>query len=237
MNDVLTFAAEDLVPDSQSILSAQGVIPGGTLREDIVAGAESARKLFLELAEPKAIMREISAKDFDLVYRGNGRNAQPALLDYILPRTGHLALVAATVGRTVSQRIAEMFGTGDFMLGAMLDAAASGGADRASQMLERLFQDRLVAAGQIGAMDEAYCYSPGYCGWHISAQRQLFDYLHPEVIGLTLRDSFLMDPLKSISGVLIAGPAEIHRFDNTFPFCAQCRTRSCRARMGRSQKG
>lgn len=236
MKDILTIAAADLVPDAQSILAAQGVLPGGNLRAEIVAGAETARELFVELAEPKAIMKEVSARDFDSVYRGNGRNSQPALLDFILPRASHLALAAATVGGTVSRRITELFEGGDYVLGAMLDAAASGGADRASQMLEQLFYGRLTATHEIEPIDEVYCYSPGYCGWHISAQRQLFDHLHPEVIGLTLRESFLMEPLKSISGVLIAGPATIHQFDDTFPFCAECRTRSCRARMGRAEK-
>lgn len=234
--EILNIASADIVPDREGILADQGALPTGKVRADIETAIEDGRRLFVELAEPKAIMAEIGAKEFDLVYRGNGRNSQPTLLDFILPRAGHLALIAATVGRKVTQRITELFESGDFLLGAMLDAAASGGADNASQMLERLFRDRLAAEGIIGPMDDVYCYSPGYCGWHISAQRQLFAYLQPGVIGLTLRESFLMEPLKSVSGVLIAGPAVIHQFDDTFPFCSECRTRSCRARMGRAQK-
>ncbi|MFC2086489.1 hypothetical protein ACFLQ9_02090, partial [Bacteroidota bacterium] len=52
----------------------------------------------------------------------------------------------------------------------------------------------------------------------------------PESIGISLNNQFLMIPLKSISGVLIAGKKEIHNFDNDFSFCAQCKTFSC---MGR----
>ncbi|NMC44710.1 MAG: hypothetical protein GYA46_12395 [candidate division Zixibacteria bacterium] len=234
--EILKIAAADLVPTGDSILAAQGALPSGKMRADINTAVDDARKLFVELAEPKAIMTEIGAAEFDLIYRGTGRNSQPALLDFILPQASHLALIAATVGQKVTQRIGELFESGDFLLGAMLDAAASGGADEASRMLERLFQDRLTAEKRIGPMDEVFCYSPGYCGWHISAQRQLFAYLQPGVIGLSLRDSFLMEPVKSISGVLVAGSADIHQFDDTFPFCTECRTRSCRARMGRTQK-
>ncbi len=236
MKEILTIAAADLVPSEENILAAQGVLPNGNLRAEIIAGAKASREMFVELADPKAVMAEIGAKEFDPIYRGIGRNSQPALLDFIVPRASHLALVAATVGQAVSRQISALFESGDYVLGAMLDAAASGGADRASQILEQLFYDRLVAAKEIEPIDEVYCYSPGYCGWHISAQRQLFAYLQPDVIGLTLRDSFLMEPLKSISGVLIAGPAEIHQFDDTFPFCSECKTRSCRARMGRQYK-
>jgi hypothetical protein len=40
-----------------------------------------------------------------------------------------------------------------------------------------------------------------------------------------------MDPLKSISGVIVAGRAEIHEFDNDYDFCAECGTRTCRERI------
>jgi hypothetical protein len=75
-------------------------------------------------------------------------------------------------------------------------------------------------------------YSPGYCGWHISGQRALFRHLEPERIGITLNTSFLMQPLKSVSGVLVVGDPRIHEFDNDFDFCAECATLDCRARIG-----
>ena len=74
-------------------------------------------------------------------------------------------------------------------------------------------------------------YSPGYCGWHVSGQKRLFEFLQPQQIGITLRESFLMQPLKSISGVMIAGPIDIHRFKNDYPFCERCETEGCRERI------
>jgi hypothetical protein len=75
-------------------------------------------------------------------------------------------------------------------------------------------------------------YSPGYCGWHVTGQRRLFDRLEPQRIGVTLNSSCLMQPLKSVSGVLVIGPSSIHEFDNDFDFCALCSTYQCRARIG-----
>jgi hypothetical protein len=75
-------------------------------------------------------------------------------------------------------------------------------------------------------------YSPGYCGWHISGQRKLFDFLKPETIGISLRESHLMEPLKSVSGVVIVGPAGIHAFQDEYPFCERCKTHGCRERIG-----
>jgi hypothetical protein len=62
-------------------------------------------------------------------------------------------------------------------------------------------------------------------------QGKLFEFLRPREIGITLRESYLMDPLKSVSGVVLVGPREIHEFEMDYSFCAECRTPSCRARI------
>jgi hypothetical protein len=40
-----------------------------------------------------------------------------------------------------------------------------------------------------------------------------------------------MQPLKSVSGVLIVGPPSIHDFHNDYDFCALCSTYQCRGRI------
>jgi hypothetical protein len=40
-----------------------------------------------------------------------------------------------------------------------------------------------------------------------------------------------MQPLKSVSGVLIAGPRTIHRFHPAYDFCDRCKARTCRDRL------
>ena len=62
-------------------------------------------------------------------------------------------------------------------------------------------------------------------------QRNLFARLGPGAIGVTLNDSCLMTPIKSVSGVLVAGAGEIHRFRPDFDFCDECKTRACGVRM------
>jgi hypothetical protein len=111
----------------------------------------------------------------------------------------------------------------------MLDSAASAAADRLTTLL-----GSHVAATTDDARDDegrTLAYSPGYCGWHVSGQRALFAFLGPEEIGVTIRGSGLMEPLKSVSGVLVTGPRKIHRFAPGFPFCADCREKPCRERI------
>ena len=119
----------------------------------------------------------------------------------------------------------------------MLDAQASEGAELAANETENRYVSWLAGKGRFNSRSGALRYSPGYCGWHVSGQRKLFDHLLPEKIGITLRESFLMQPLKSISGVVIAGQRQIFDFENTFDFCEDCSTWTCRERISAAMEG
>jgi len=49
-------------------------------------------------------------------------------------------------------------------------------------------------------------YSPGYCGMDLGEQRNLFQLASAEAVGIVLGASLLMEPLKSISGIVGLGP-------------------------------
>lgn len=185
---------------------------------------------YLELARPVGVQEEIRTEDFAAVFAGEGQNEPDAPLAGVFPRAERLALFAATLGPEVSRRIAELFAAQDFALGAVLDAVASMAADGMTAVLEQRLAARLAEAAPRGPAPAVLAYSPGYCGWHVSGQRRLFARLRPEEAGVTLRPSCLMEPLKSVSGVLVAGAPAIHRFDDRFGFCAACATHACRAR-------
>ena len=65
----------------------------------------------------------------------------------------------------------------------------------------------------------------------ISGQARIFQFLCPEEIGITLNASYLMQPIKSVSGVLVVGRREIHSFVPKYPFCDGCDTHQCLDRM------
>lgn len=66
-------------------------------------------------------------------------------------------------------------------------------------------------------------YSPGYCGWLVSDQQTLFSLLPEAPCGITLNESSLMSPIKSISGVIALGPKVEKK-----PYgCAICSKRDC----------
>lgn len=231
MINKITIPVIDVTPSLDAVLGLQGIPQGAEIESRVLEMAKVAIQLYTDLARPVGIIREISRTDFEPIYDGIGLNDTSAPIKNIYRKARLLALFAATVGPGIGEKTSKLFSQGEFALGSLLDSAASNGTDLIARALEDRFNSELIRLNRATDQTVILAYSPGYCGWHISAQKGLFDYLHPENIGISLRDSFLMEPLKSISGVLLAGPKEIHIFDNDYSFCGQCKSPSCLDRI------
>ncbi len=231
MNDTSTVAAAELIPSRGAVLELQGIPRGHVVPREIESLCDQAMALFVQTAEPAGIIKRVSAAEFATIYAGEGRNEPQTPVAEIFPRADRLALIAVTLGPSISREISERFQSDDLALACMLDAVASVAADHLAETVQQRHVDRRRELKEIDQEARALRYSPGYCGWHLSGQRALFGFLDPEPIGLSLRDSFLMDPLKSVSGVVLIGAGWIHAFDNAYPFCTDCHARGCRERM------
>jgi hypothetical protein len=231
MGTVVTFSVAEAMPERAAFLASQGVSEGRPASRAMEASFEQAKQLFSVGAAPRGLVTEISQGDFAEVYQGDGRNASRTPVGEIFPQAERLALFAATIGAKVGEEIQRCFQQGDFATAFLLDALASTAADRLGELLEAWFRGQLSEGRGDAASVCVVRYSPGYCGWDISGQRKLFDYLRPEEIGITLRESFLMEPLKSVSGVLIPGPRNIHEFTMGYASCNCCEARTCRERI------
>jgi hypothetical protein len=66
-------------------------------------------------------------------------------------------------------------------------------------------------------------YSPGYCGWSVKEQHKLWSFLPDQYCGITLTDSALMLPIKSVSGMIGVGT---HVRKNPYS-CAICDLEHC----------
>ncbi len=231
MTDILTFAADEVVPDRGTVFENQSIPAGKAIPESFAALCTTALELLARLAAPAGVLREISQADFEVVYHGEGRNEPRSPVGDIFAQADRLALFAVTLGEAIGGGIKECFESKDFAVGAMLDSAASAATDKLAEVAERRFREKHLRGGQAAAGAGVLRYSPGYCGWHVSGQKKLFEFLQPGRIGIALRDSYLMEPLKSVSGVIIAGRKEIHDFPSTYPFCSRCAARECRERI------
>ena len=231
MREVVRLEPAAVLPAAAGVLRAQGVPAGAALSGAVQELLDAALSTVPELAAPVAVLEEVSTEAFTAIYRGEGRNANATPLDEIVPRASRLWLFAGTVGERLSATITSRFAGGDPAAAVMLDAAASEAAELLVGHLER----ELAARASGRSRTAVLAYSPGYCGWHVSGQRALFAALAPSEIGITLNESCLMAPLKSVSGLLVAGHPDVHEFDDDFPFCGECTTRDCRLRIARVQ--
>jgi len=221
----------EIIPQKEDILINQGFPKNVVVHDRIQDLLSEAIEIFTISAQPASILSEISISEFGEIFQGEGNNEDEIPLQNIFTRANRLALFALTMGSEVSSEITNYFEKNDFALGSMLDSVASLAAETAVEIKELDFYNSVSKAQSDSSDNCVISYSPGYCGWHISAQKKLFDYLHPEKIDISLNSSYLMSPIKSVSGVLVHGKKEIHIFKNNFPFCTICKNKTCRDRI------
>lgn len=73
-------------------------------------------------------------------------------------------------------------------------------------------------------------FSPGYCDWPVIDQKKLFGLFDPEVTGVELLDSCLMQPRKSISGVFGLFHSSSSHPSVPYNPCRHCKKTDCIAR-------
>jgi hypothetical protein len=231
MRRIFKISRSETVPTQTDTFFLQGIPRHTRPKQKIVSLFGEAERIFREFAEPAGIVADISKSEFREVYRGESGNEKRSPVAEISERADCLALFAVTIGQAVHNRINELFEHEEVTLGLMLDAVASAAVEMAADAVERNYLERLREENRVTTSAAALRYSPGYCGWHISGQKKLFEFLRPAEIGITLLESFLMTPLKSISGVLLTGQKEIHIFKDNYSFCGECKTHSCQQRI------
>ncbi len=226
-----TVAIERIEPDLAPVLALLGVPGSDRLHADVRELIEQSYALFSDLAVGRGLTETIERESFAVLYRGAGQNDPDTPLEHIFPGAEALALYAVTIGAAISDEITGLFDRGEYAAGSVLDAVASAGTERLAEVVQTDWLEQQGLGGTPTAARASLRYSPGYCGWHVSGQRALFDALEPERIGIELSESSLMQPIKSTTGVIVTGARELHVFDPVFPCCAACACPTCRERI------
>jgi hypothetical protein len=134
-----------------------------------------------------------------------------------------VAVFAVTVGEEISHLAEAAAKNGDALAAWVMDAtgswAAEGAADALVLRVRRHLQEQ---------EDLTLRYSPGYCGMEIDQQRNVFQLVKADSVGVTLMPSMLMHPLKSISGLVGFAPkATVNR---SYSPCDLCPRVGCHMR-------
>ncbi len=228
----IEWPAAELIPTRDTLCRAMG-LPNGVRPSAATSGLlDQAQALFLELAAPRAVFRDIDVPTFARVFAGAHRNDERTPVADIYPRAEALALYVATLGTPVADAIGELFATNEPALGYALDTLAS----ESSALLSSVAGEEVGTRCSSGCLtrpdSHSLSYSPGHCGWDVSGQHALFEFVRPDrSIGVTLNDSSLMQPMKSVSGVVIVAPLDAHATVLDYDCCRACSTRHCTHRL------
>jgi hypothetical protein len=231
MREIVKIETHNIIPSKAAILENLSMPADAQLSGKVKNLFNHAKEIYNKITEARGIIADVTIEEFAHIYRGEGLNEKETPVEEIFKEADNLAIFASTVGEPICKKIESLFSSNEPALGSMLDAVASAGTDKTGDVLQEKFKKRLANENKIKPSTGILRYSPGYCGWHISGQKKMFEFLRPEEIGITLLKSYLMKPLKSISAVIISGEKNIHVFIDNYAFCEDCETRSCRTRI------
>lgn len=129
------------------------------------------------------------------------------------------AIITASVGKELDKWIEAKRSRGDVMEAFVADALGS-------VIAEAIVSWGLSFLTQMMAeinLEVSNSYSPGYCGWDVAEQRVFFSMLPDDFCGISLTDSCLMLPIKSVSALVGIGENVEKK-----PYgCAICRKKDC----------
>ena len=128
------------------------------------------------------------------------------------------AIFAVTIGEALEKEVAQLTKEGSVLKASVLDAVGSIAVEKVANWLESMIRSIAAENGD----KVSWRYSPGYCDWDITQQKELFRGLDGKSIGVNLTGSCLMVPRKSISGIIGLGKS-----CNTFSACRFCNRKDC----------
>jgi hypothetical protein len=141
------------------------------------------------------------------------------IVQRMLRNAVYYAFFLVTLGPEPETLARSLMNNGNYLEGYLADLAASALVESVTDQLED--QVRKLAASQ--SLKITNRYSPGYCSWNVSEQNKLFELFPQGCCGITLLESSLMQPVKSVSGVIGIG-AHVQYHD--YP-CKPCPMKNC----------
>ena len=129
------------------------------------------------------------------------------------------ALFICTAGTEYEEYLKRLKEDGDMVRVFIADALGSVIAEKTADCMEKTLQENIEKLG----WHHTNRFSPGYCGWHVSQQQLLFPLFNGETCGVSLTESSLMMPIKSVSGIIGLG-TEVRHLDYT---CGLCDFKDC----------
>ena len=195
----------------------------GTAPEPVTLFINEITEELLPLGEIKAeyrIFNEISLHQAkkSLQVASVTFNIKPIIYRQIR-QAEEVALFICTAGSAIGGLSRASMKGGDLLKGYIYDVIGSEVVEAAADRMQEHLRLKMAAAG--GRISNRF--SPGYCGWDVAEQHKLFGFFKDNYCGITLTESALMNPVKSVSGII--GIGRNVRFT---PYqCKICQDKNC----------
>ena len=157
------------------------------------------------------------ANDSSVIF-DNGEVFQTgSIISRLLNGAHCFAVFAATAGQAFQTFQEEVKKENDMLSIFILDTIGSYIVEKTGDIMEQLLKKK------IAGYRHTHRFSPGYCGWPLMDQKHLFGMLGNTPCNITLSDVYLMNPIKSISGIIgIGANVEEKKYG-----CSICQSDSC----------
>jgi hypothetical protein len=133
-------------------------------------------------------------------------------------RSEYLAFFMCTAGDAIGRRSRAAMSEKDLLAGYIYDVIGSEMVEAAADLMQSELENSYLPEKKITNR-----YSPGYCGWNVGQQHELFELFNDNSCGIKLTASALMDPVKSVSGIIGIGK-DVRRMAYT---CGMCNMNDC----------
>ena len=136
-----------------------------------------------------------------------------------------IVFLAATIGEAVEDAVTRHFDEGSYAYSVLLDAAATTAVEQTCDACEAMLRPQFAKEG----FAMRWRFSPGYGDWDIHAQRSLLRLTRADAIGISLTESFMLCPRKSVTAVigLVRGGSDGKELPRG---CAVCSKLDCPSR-------
>jgi len=129
------------------------------------------------------------------------------------------ALFLCTAGPKITEHSKRLLHGADVIKGYIYDVLGSVVVEAAMDVVQNRLKEKMLEEG----LNITNRYSPGYCEWDVSEQNKLFSLLPKDFCGITLTDTCLMQPIKSVSGIMGIGKEVMYN-----PYtCNLCSMENC----------
>jgi len=143
----------------------------------------------------------------------------------LLKGTSYLVLGVVTIGSSLESKVSEFFTQGEYPRAIALDAVGT----VAVESLSRYIRNLVCQEAKEQYFKITRYFSPGYGDWDISQQKDIFKIIPTNKIGVSLTESCMILPRKSLSWIIGIGKGVVI-LSKERDACKICKAKNCQFR-------